>query len=751
MICTLTSPVVLALLAAAPSTGSPVIHSVRVPERPVPAWSLVELAVDLSARYTNPFDPDDVALEAEFTTPSGHTEQVPGFFSRDFKRSRRKDGTEVLTPGQTTGWRIRYLPRGPGEYRCRVRLRDGAAEARGPEVGFRVLPAAGDGFVRVGKQVRRYFEFDSGKPYFAVGENVCWPGKGGTYDYDRYWRKLAENGANYARIWVGPFDCFTLERTARGPSDPAGLGRIDLAAAWRLDTVLERAAANGIRVMFCIESFNSLRIRPMYARWKECPYNAANGGPLKKPEEFFTDPEARKLFRRRLRYIVARWAWTPAVLAWEFWNEVDIIEKYRSREVAAWHRDMARYLRSIDPWDHLITTSFARTAGDPAVDGLPEMDYVQSHRYGAVDVAENIHRVCIEKSRKYDKPHYFGEFGTDWQAKNTRADTDGIHLHNGLWSAVVSGAAGTSMLWWWDNYVEPRDLYHHFRPVAEFVKGIPFNRVKYRPLEDVRVAWDGPPPKQRPGTLFLVGKHATWAAAPWNKPNRFTVPRNGRVRNADRLTRLLHGTKNHADLHNPVTFDVDYPAPGEFVVRVTGVSGYGGANLRVEVDGKVVLSRDFPDDEKGGKTLHKYDGLYAVPVPVGKHRITVSDRGRDWVFVEFRLRNYLVPDRPGLRVYGMTAETPVRNGPTAFLWLQNRDNTWFRHNQGEALPPVPPTRIVLRGVPAGAFRLEWWDTYTGAVREAGPVASAAGRLELRVPQIARDAALKLVAVTAPGP
>ncbi|NOY82512.1 MAG: DUF5060 domain-containing protein [Kiritimatiellaeota bacterium] len=759
MICDLTSPVVLALLAAAPAHGAallrgtdapPSIRSVRIPKRTVPAWSLLEIEVELSARYTNPFDPDDVALEAEFITPSGRRERVPGFFYRGFVRSRRKDGTEVLTPAQTADWRIRYLPRTPGEYRCRIRLQDGETEVQAPQVEFRALPAAADGFVRVAKTNPRYFEFDSGKPYFAVGENVCWPGKGGTYDYDRYWKKLAANGANYARIWVGPFDCFTLERTARGTNDPAGLGRIDLAAAWRLDTVLQRAATEGIRIMFCIESFNSLRIRPMYARWKESPYNAANGGPLKKPEDFFTDPAARKLFMRRLRYIVARWAWTPAVLAWEFWNEVDIVETYRSREVAVWHRDMARYLRNIDPWDHLITTSFARTPGDPAVDGLPEMDYVQSHRYGAVDVAENVHNVCIEKSRKYEKPHYFGEFGTDWQAKNTRADTDGIHLHNGLWSAVASGAAGTSMLWWWDNYVDPQNLYYHFRPVADFVKGIPFNRVEYRPLKEARVDWDAPPPKQRPGTLFLTGKHATWTAAPWNKPSRFTVPRNGRVRDGERLTRLLHGTKNHADLHNPVTFDVDYPIPGEFVVRVTGVSGYGGANLRVEVDGKVALTRDFPDDEDGGKTLHKYDGFYAVPVPAGKHRITVSDEGRDWVFVEFRLRNFFVPDRPALRVYGLAAEAPVPDGPTVFLWLQNRANTWFRHNQGETPPPVPPTRVVLRDIPDGRYRLEWWDTYTGAVRRGGTATAAAGRLELRTPQISRDAAVKLLAVAAPG-
>jgi hypothetical protein len=30
------------------------------------------------------------------------------------------------------------------------------------------------------------------------------------------------------------------------------------------------------------------------------------------------------------------------------------------------------------------------------------------------------------------------------------------------------------MLWWWHNYIDPKGLYFQFKPVAEFVKGIPW-------------------------------------------------------------------------------------------------------------------------------------------------------------------------------------------------------------------------------------------------------------------------------------
>ena len=42
------------------------------------------------------------------------------------------------------------------------------------------------------------------------------------------------------------------------------------------------------------------------------PTIAPTAVPLAVPAEFFTDAEAAKLFRNRLRYIVARWSYSTA-------------------------------------------------------------------------------------------------------------------------------------------------------------------------------------------------------------------------------------------------------------------------------------------------------------------------------------------------------------------------------------------------------------------------------------------------------
>ena len=68
--------------------ASPAIRSAQ-PSTPGPIgqYEKFELSIDLEATYTNPFDPDQVDLWAEFTAPSGKVQKIWGFYNPSQKSS----------------------------------------------------------------------------------------------------------------------------------------------------------------------------------------------------------------------------------------------------------------------------------------------------------------------------------------------------------------------------------------------------------------------------------------------------------------------------------------------------------------------------------------------------------------------------------------------------------------------------------------------------------------------------------------
>jgi hypothetical protein len=724
------------------AASAPSIQKVMLDRATLPRYERLEVTIDLDGEFANPFDPEEIDLSVRFRAPSGREQVVPAFWYRPYTRQLVREA-ERLTPAGPGGWRARFAPTEVGRYRCQVVARTRAGEARSAEQTFRATRGARRGYLRVSQRNPLYFAFDDGAPWFPIGANVCWSGPRGTFDYDDWFGRYRQVGANYARLWIGPFDLFTLERRGQGAASEYGAGRYDLESAWKLDTVLERAERDRLYLMFCLESFNALRSRPPHEMWAQNPYNRECGGFLDRPEQFFTDARARRLFRNRMRYMVARWGYSPHLFAWEFWNEVDLVDGYASGPVRDWHVEMARYLREIDPWDHLRTTSYSRSEGDPAVDALPEIEFVQTHRYGALDMAADLPEWGKRKSQAYRKPHFIGEFGADAGGPRGEADQGGIHLHNGIWSTALAGQSGTAMLWWWDSYIHPRNLYSHFGALAAFLKDVDWTRDGLQPLDAgdsaPRIAYQAPPREAVLRDLWITPRNGSWEPAPFNRPHTFVLNRSGTIGNEENLARIMHGRRNHPDKHNPATFEVDYARAGQFIVKVDGVSGYGGAGLEIWLDGRRLLERDFadPDGNEKTETITRYGGEYAIDVPAGRHTIRVVNPGTDWMETSYRLPRYQVAAEPPLRVLGL------RGPERTLLWVQNLDNTWFRRAAGGTLPVVAPTTVTLSGYAPGEYAVEVWDTDTGRVTSRSRARTASDRLSVALPPIEKDVAVKI--------
>jgi hypothetical protein len=156
-----------------------------------------------------------------------------------------------------------------------------------------------------------------------------------------------------------------------------------LESAWRLDQVLEMARQSGIHICLCFNpersdsgtAYKGLMdlMRASNTAWGRLLSSQQLGF-----DQFFTNPLCQEMYRDKIRYVVGRWAFSPNIFCWELWNELEAIE--RTEGLGPWFREMTAYLRSVDPWRHLIKSS-AHHAWTPEYWGEDNGDLNDVHPY----------------------------------------------------------------------------------------------------------------------------------------------------------------------------------------------------------------------------------------------------------------------------------------------------------------------------------------------------------------------------------
>lgn len=467
--------------------SSPWIRQVTPMSVQVPCYEKLELRLALPDRYANPFDPKEVHLVATFEGPDGRTVEVDGYPSAEYYRTVDVSG-ETLVPQGALHWKVRYAPTVPGRYRYSLRVRDRWGEATWGPASFEALPPRKPGFVRVSRRDPRHFEHDDGSPWFPIGHNIRspyderanwrfpwrqrWPE--GSAAYARYFRAMAKHGENFTEIWMAPWS-LGLEWTPLYPGYH-GIGWYNLRNAWELDRVLEEAEGSGIYLNLVIHNHGKFGLLND-KEWADNPFNVEKGGYLRRPDDYFTDVRAMESFRNLMRYIIARWGYSPHIMAWQLWSELDLTgseyHSYRRPEVVEWHRVMGRAIKQMDPYDHLVTTHVCGdyTHQHPPILELPEIDAAAVDAYHGSPNPLHILRLMKETAQfnaRFGKPVLITEFGGSAFGQGLKHLRE--TLHAGLWGSVVIPLAGAPMLWWW-QIVEEENFYSAFPPLRAFLQG----------------------------------------------------------------------------------------------------------------------------------------------------------------------------------------------------------------------------------------------------------------------------------------
>ena len=421
---------------------------------------------------SNPYLQEEAYLDMLITSPSGRRLTLPCFWV------------------EGTSWQARFTPQEKGLYKYVFRYHEaGKPELKSAEGQFRVSGKEGHGILHT--RDNWTLQYDDGTLFRGIGENICWESRTSDdskffrelherwdrYNYDTLLPEFAAAGGNFTRMWMCSWN-FPIDRHDHfnnrryTPSE----AYYNPSAVERLDHVVELAEAEGIRIMLCM-----------------------GAGEARTGHEFFVSSEAKVRYRNRLRYIVARWGYSPAIGMWEFFNEIDNIQFRDSRnpipaaDIVEWHTEMATYLKSIDPYGHIVTTSISHR-DLKGLNDIPDMDINQKHIYCATSsIPANI----LAYENNHGKPYIIGEFGYEWDwSKNFDdfAEDMDLDFKRGLWYGVFSPTPVTPMSWWWE-YFDNRGLVPYFNAVR---------KVSDRMLAEGRGSFE-PVPVQAPGAdVFAV-------------------------------------------------------------------------------------------------------------------------------------------------------------------------------------------------------------------------------------------------------
>ncbi|HER10199.1 MAG TPA: PKD domain-containing protein [Bacteroides sp.] len=397
--------------------------------------------------YVNPYDPDEVKVDAVVMYPDGDSALVPCFFHVP---ARYDQGDWITDPGQQS-WMVRFTTEQQGTHGLSLLLEDAGGIWRSEIYSVEVGAGTATGIVREDTANRQYFRHASGEPCYPLGINIGW---NNMENYSTIIRNLSDGRANMFRYWHTPFAWQALEWSVDYYYNYGGLGVYNQEAAAMSDSLLDLCDSEDVCMQLVIFQ-HGMFSENVDAMWETNPYNTANGGYVDRAEEFFYDENCRIQAKKLLRYIVARWAYSRNLFAWEFFNEVQFTGLHNSQSeqwwpaVADWHSEMSRYVESIDPFDHLQTTSAAeeQLAG---LDSIAALDNLQYHLYAEADALLE-RQVQLDRRFRSELEHVSvinGEYGT-----RDGADTPFDMQRNAVWNGIMTQVP--RYMWIWEHYLDP--------------------------------------------------------------------------------------------------------------------------------------------------------------------------------------------------------------------------------------------------------------------------------------------------------
>jgi len=457
-------------LFAARADAQPDIRWIFQPVDTVGLYEKLEIFLNFEADFENPFDPDQLDIMATFTSPSGETWHVPGFY----------------TGGGWSSFNVRFSPVEKGSWSYRVVIRDRNGEASSEERSFEAVPSTYHGHIRVASN-NRYLEHADGTAWYGVG--LWYNGITDTAVLD----ELKEKGVNYISRLIAPLETWA-----------SGMGRYDQASCERIDELIDALEERDMKLAlnFWFHSFLSETVwGGGNIAWHRHPYQTVCAA-----KDFYSSDEAWAYQENLYRYMIARWGYSRALAIWFVVDEVNGTDGWVSGDsvaAAGWARKVHDYFKENDPWQHLTTGT--RSGGveewwDRGYDvfDLPGREIYEAqgfpiNRTGQIDGDDthpltysyrNYHGEVKKLWHGWEKPAIIPETGWDHTFYEMTMPGYQAQFHNALWVTLATGTAMSPFWWSYSDEINDNIVTNQLRSLRHFTSRIPFSRLTgLEPLE----------------------------------------------------------------------------------------------------------------------------------------------------------------------------------------------------------------------------------------------------------------------------
>lgn len=467
-------------------------------------------------------------------------------------------------------FRIRFAPPATGDWVGQIHIKTPGQIISSTPFPFRVIPSTIQPPVTVGAN-KRYLE-RGGQSFMPLGNNLKWPRTTCPIDQElaavmgynggsapswnnieqykaytppvRTYRKfreqidaLADGGANTFRMLMAP-------QSNEIEFEELGNYYRRQHIAYEMDQIVYKAEERDMLIDWNMQvhfPYTTGIFWIHYWDWAKDPNDPNEFGNcyqslpnVDKPIDFFEQAEARKYYKERLRYILARWGYSNNILAFELFSEIDQIgaeyaynpvsqeleivyceysasgenngasgcspndPKYQINQqtIQDWQTDMINYMHNILGHDkHLYQVSYAGKPGDfDHSYVIPDVDFIDRNVYDATIYHNENNTVSFDFPRLQVKSmsinsgqtNYFDFYGRKpaWYSETGPSSVESkgcdkqIEMVRNQWKMLFSGVSGALD---WESDIHQFNNYGVFGKMNTFLTGVNLDQDKWHP------------------------------------------------------------------------------------------------------------------------------------------------------------------------------------------------------------------------------------------------------------------------------